>query len=50
MLPSLPIFLLVPALLRGGMNVWLALLLGCALTALLYALTVTVVARFGIRL
>lgn len=49
-LPSLPMFLLVPALLRGGMNVWLALLLGCALTALLYALTVAVVARFGIRL
>ncbi|MGZ3199510.1 MAG: DUF3147 family protein, partial [Croceibacterium sp.] len=30
-LPSLPMFLLIPALLRGGVNFWLALGLGCAL-------------------
>ena len=35
-LPSLPMFLLIPALLREGWNFWLALGLGCCLTILLY--------------
>jgi hypothetical protein len=49
-LPSLPMFLLVPALLRGGVGFWWALAAGCGLTILLYFLTVLAAARFGVRL
>jgi hypothetical protein len=49
-LPSLPMFLLVPALLRGGMGFWPALVSGIVLTVLLYGVTVLVAARFGVRL
>ena len=49
-LPSLPMFLLIPALLRGGMNFWLALTTGIAVTFLLYLLTIGIAARFGVRL
>lgn len=49
-LPSLPMFLLIPALLRSGMSFWLALLLGCLLTVVFYALLALVAPRFGIRL
>lgn len=49
-LPSLPMFLLVPWLLRGGMGFWLALTLGCALTIMLYVGTTLVGPRFGLRL
>ena len=42
-LPSLPMFLLIPALLRHGLGFWLALGLGCLLTVLLYL----IIARFG---
>ena len=44
-LPSLPMFLLLPALLRAGWGFWPALLAGCALTVALYALTVWLVLR-----
>jgi hypothetical protein len=49
-IPSLPLFLVLPALLRNGMGFWLALLLSCAMTIALYAVTVLIVARFGIKL
>jgi hypothetical protein len=49
-LPSLPMFLLIPALLRGGVPFWLALVLGCALTVALYLAMVQFGPRFGIRL
>jgi hypothetical protein len=49
-LPTLPMFLLLPWMLRHGLNVWVALLLGCALTFLLYLVTIAIAARFGIRL
>jgi accessory gene regulator protein AgrB len=49
-LPSLPMFLLIPWLLRGGMNFWLALLLGCLLTMLLYVAMTAMLARWGVRL
>ena len=35
-LPSLPLFLLVPALLRHGTSFWSALAAGCLLTIALY--------------
>jgi hypothetical protein len=49
-LPSLPMFLALPAMLRAGVNFWLALALGCALTIALYALMVWIGPRFGLRL
>jgi hypothetical protein len=49
-LPSLPMFLLIPALLRSGWSFWAALTVGCALTILLYSLMVTFGPRFGLRL
>ena len=42
-LPSLPMFLLIPAMLRHGASFWLALGLGCLLTVVLYL----IMARFG---
>jgi hypothetical protein len=49
-LPSLPMFLAIPAMLRAGMNFHLALGLGCLLTVLLYAAMAFLGPRFGIRL
>ncbi len=49
-LPSMPMFLLIPALLRNGVNFWIALCAGCVLTVLLYLITISIAARFGIRL
>ena len=34
--PSLPMFLLIPAMLRGGWGFWTSLIVGCALTVVLY--------------
>ncbi|MGZ3199267.1 MAG: DUF3147 family protein [Croceibacterium sp.] len=48
-LPSLPMFLLIPALLRGSVNFWLALGLGCALTVALYLLMMHFGPRLGLR-
>jgi len=48
-LPSLPMFLLIPALLRGGMGFWVALGLGCALTVALYLVMMHFGPRLGIR-
>ena len=49
-LPSLPMFLLIPALLRRGTPFWVALLAGCALTIILYGAMTWVGPRFGLRL
>jgi hypothetical protein len=48
-LPSMPMFLVLPALLRAGLHFWLALLLSCALTVLLYLSMVWLGPRLGIR-
>ncbi len=48
--PSIPMFLLIPALLRHGTGFWTALGLGCALTVLLYLVMIWLAARWGIRL
>jgi hypothetical protein len=48
-LPSLPMFLVLPVLLRGGMNFWRALGLSCVLTTILYLGMAWVLPRFGIR-
>lgn len=49
-LPSLPMFLLIPALLRRGVAFPLSLLLGCLMTVALYGLTVAILSRSGFRL
>jgi len=49
-LPSLPMFLLIPALLKTGWPFWASLLAGCALTILLYSAMVLAGPRFGLRL
>ena len=49
-LPSLPMFLIVPALLRHGIGFWWALVAGCGVTILLYLAIIPVAARFGVTL
>lgn len=49
-IPSLPMFLLIPVMLRAGFAFWPTLMAGCALTFVLYVLTAWAVSQFGIRL
>ena len=49
-LPSLPMFLLMPLLLRNGMNFWVSLAIGCAMTVLLYLGMTWLGPRLGLRL
>jgi hypothetical protein len=49
-LPSLPMFLIVPWMLRGGWSFWLALGQGCAVTIALYAAMVWAAGRLGVSL
>ncbi len=49
-LPSMPMFLALPAMLRAGLNFWLALFLSCALTLALYLMMVAIGPRFGLKL
>ena len=49
-LPSLPMFLLIPELLRRGVGFYPALIAGCALTIVLYSLMVWLGPRLGLRL
>jgi hypothetical protein len=49
-LPSLPMFLLIPMMLRQGFGFWPSLIAGCVLTVALYCLMVWAGPRFGLRL
>jgi hypothetical protein len=49
-LPSLPMFLLIPALLRRGTPFWAALGLGCLLTMALYLGMTWAAPRIGLKL
>lgn len=49
-LPSLPMFLMIPALLRAGVHFWIALIAGCVLTVGLYLLMAHFGPRFGLKL
>jgi hypothetical protein len=49
-LPSLPMFLAFPYMLRHGAAFWPALAGACVLTAVFYGLTILVAARFGVRI
>jgi hypothetical protein len=49
-LPSLPMFLVFPALLRANVAFWPSLAASCLLTVGLYALMIWLLPRFGITL
>ena len=49
-LPSLPMFLLVPLMLRQGASFWTALLAGSILTVVLYLGMVQLAPKFGLKL
>lgn len=49
-LPTLPMFLVFPALLRNGTGFWLALAASCVLTVALYLLTIWLLPKFGISI
>ena len=49
-LPSLPMFLLIPALLKRGVAFYPALAAGCLLTVTLYVLTIWIGTRLGLKI
>jgi hypothetical protein len=49
-LPSLPMFLMIPILLKRGLGFWPSLIAGCVLTMVLYGLMTWTAPRIGIRL
>jgi hypothetical protein len=49
-LPSLPMFLVIPILLKRGLGFWPSLIAGCVLTMVLYGLMTWTAPRIGIRL
>jgi hypothetical protein len=49
-LPSLPLFWIIPVMLRSGWGFWPTILIACAVTLGLYAAMFAVSARLGIRL
>ena len=49
-LPSLPMFLLIPGMLRSGIGFWPSLLAGCVLTIALYAALMHFGPRLGLKL
>jgi hypothetical protein len=48
-LPSLPMFLLIPIMLRHGLSFWVSLTAGCVLTVVLYLAMTWAGARIGVR-
>jgi hypothetical protein len=49
-LPSLPMFLALPAMLRAGVDFWTSIGLSCLLTIVLYGCVAWALAKFGISL
>ncbi|URW74727.1 DUF3147 family protein [Sphingomonas donggukensis] len=49
-IPSLPMFLVMPWMLRQGHGFAVTLATGCSLTVALYGLTILMAARFGVQL
>jgi len=49
-LPSLPMFLVLPLMLRNGVGFGWALFASCVLTIALYFVAVLIAARFGVRI
>lgn len=49
-LPTLPMFLLVPWLIRSGLHFWPSLAFGCLLTIVLYLIVLWIGAKFGLKI
>lgn len=49
-LPTLPMFLIIPWMLRSGWGFWATLAVNCLITVAFFWLTVVVLRRFGIDL
>ena len=49
-LPSLPLFLMLPAMLRSGLGFWVALLIGTAITMAFYAGMFWLAPRIGLKI
>lgn len=49
-LPTMPMFLLMPWMMHRGVSFWLSLVAGCALTIGCFAIAAVVLKRFGIGL
>jgi uncharacterized membrane protein (DUF4010 family) len=49
-LPSLPMFLLIPWMLRNGWSFYVSLAVGCAVTIVLYVAMTWLGPRVGVRL
>ena len=49
-LPSLPMFLIFPALLRKGITFWPSILICCLVTMVLYTIMAMILKRFGLEL
>ena len=49
-LPTLPMFLILPWMLRSGIGFWTSLAANCGITVILFWVTVVVIRRFGIDL
>ncbi|MFN4873636.1 MAG: DUF3147 family protein [Akkermansiaceae bacterium] len=49
-LPTLPMFLILPWMLRHGWSFWSALAVNCVLTTVFFWLTVIILRKFGIDL
>ena len=49
-LPSLPMFLLIPWMLKKGFGFWPAMAAGCVLTMVLYLIMAKLLARFGVMM
>jgi hypothetical protein len=49
-LPSLPMFLLLPQLLRHGLAFWVALTISCLVTIGLYFLSASLLSKFGVSI
>jgi hypothetical protein len=48
-LPTLPMFLVLPAMLRNGFAFWTALAVACTLTVALYLVTVWILPKLGVN-
>lgn len=49
-LPSLPMFLIIPALLRAGIGFWPSLTMGCLATITFYLITIWLMPKIGVTL
>lgn len=49
-LPTLPMFLALPVMLRSGMDFWAALAIACAMTFSLYLAAIWIASFFGVKL